>query len=52
MHVDIVPLSGFLHFPSLTHEHYRPIHLWADHRGFPERDIQRMVGGVQDDPIL
>ena len=29
-----------------------PVHLWADHRGFPERDIQRMVGGVQDDPIL
>ena len=30
----------------------RPIHLWADHRGFPERDIQLMVGGVQDDSLL
>ena len=28
------------------------LNLWPDHCGVPERDIQRMVGGVQDDSIL
>lgn len=28
------------------------VHLRADYRGVPERDILRMVGGIQDDPVL
>ena len=52
--LEVIELHGFrLHLKAAQERRQDyPVHLWADHRGFPERDIQRMVGGVQDDPIL